>query len=138
MSKTARVTRYSRVAYFKKDFSRFRIRESKLFRIIQTEFRIVHQLAVPPSLINEVSRLLHSIGHPGRDKTAAFIRERFFWPGMFREASEKDTHRSRGNFESKIIKELSGFVALHDQEQPLIIRWGTVSLKVLIAISSKC
>lgn len=50
MSRTARVTK-SRV-FFKKNFSRFRIRVGRLFRIIQTEFGVVHQAVVPHSLVN--------------------------------------------------------------------------------------
>lgn len=48
-----------------------------------TEFVTHQQLVIPPELVSEVLRMLHdNLSHPGRDKRTAFIRERFFWPGM--------------------------------------------------------
>lgn len=68
---------------FRKNFKRFKIIDNKLYRERMTEFEIHQQLVIPPELVSEVLRMSHdNLGHPGRDKTTAFIRERFFWPGM--------------------------------------------------------
>ena len=68
---------------FRKNFSKLKMINGKLFREVITDFGAVQQLVVPPRLIDEVLRYSHdNLGHPGRDKTTAFIRDRFFWPGM--------------------------------------------------------
>lgn len=68
---------------FRKNFKRFKIIDNKLYRERMTEFETHQQLVIPPELVSEVLRMSHdNLGHPGRDKTTAFIRERFFWPGM--------------------------------------------------------
>ena len=68
---------------FRRNFDRFKIIDDKLFRVVKTELGETQQLVIPPSLVIDVLRLSHDkIGHPGRDKMTAFIRDRFFWPGM--------------------------------------------------------
>ena len=49
------------------------------------------QLVVPHSLRSEIMEQLHSgalEGHLGVDKTVAKIRERFYWPGMYRDVEQ--------------------------------------------------
>ena len=63
---------------FIKNFSKLKMIDSKLFREVIMDFGAVQQLVVPPSLIDEVFRYSHdNLGHPGRDKTMAFIKDRF-------------------------------------------------------------
>jgi transposase InsO family protein len=47
------------------------------------------QVVLPSALINQVLSGLHNdIGHPGRDRTMSLLRDRFFWPGMSKDADE--------------------------------------------------
>ncbi len=46
---------------------------------------VVTQLVIPFPLVNVVLRLLHdmpSAGHPGRDRTLAAARSKYYWPTM--------------------------------------------------------
>ncbi len=46
---------------------------------------MVTQLVIPVSLVDVVLQLLHdtpSAGHPGRDRTLAAARSRYYWPTM--------------------------------------------------------
>ena len=68
---------------FRKNFNKFRIIDGTLYREVTSDNGLIQQLVVPPSLVHEVLRQSHNtMGHPGRDKTTSFIRDRFFWPGM--------------------------------------------------------
>ena len=68
---------------FRKNFSKFKLQDETLYREISTENGQLCQLVIPPILVSEVLRYSHDkIGHPGRDRTTNFIRDRFFWPGM--------------------------------------------------------
>ena len=41
------------------------------------------QLVLPSDFVSRALRGLHNdISHPGRDRTASLVRERFWWPGM--------------------------------------------------------
>ena len=68
---------------FRKNFQKFKLKDDVLFRQILIDNDTVDQLVIPPSLVAEVLCYSHDkMGHPGRDKTSSFIRDRFFWPGM--------------------------------------------------------
>ena len=68
---------------FRKNFQKFKMKNDILYRQISLDDGTVDQLVIPPSLVAEVLRHSHDrMGHPGRDKTSSFIRDRFFWPGM--------------------------------------------------------
>ncbi len=46
---------------------------------------VVTQLVIPVALVNVVLQLLHdtpSAGHPGRDRTLASARNKYYWPTM--------------------------------------------------------
>ncbi len=46
---------------------------------------VVTQLVIPVSLVNVVLQLLHdtpSAGHPGRDRTLAAVRRKYYWPTL--------------------------------------------------------
>ena len=74
---------------FRRNFDKFKVIDRKLYREITTDSETTQQLVVPPDLVNEVLRSSHNnIGHPGRDKTTSFIRDRFFWPGMTHDIEE--------------------------------------------------
>lgn len=74
---------------FRRNFDKFQMLDGKLFRVVTTELGETQQLVIPPSLVVEVLRLCHdNIGHPGRDKMTAFIRDRFFWPGMSQDVDQ--------------------------------------------------
>ena len=54
-----------------------------LYRKIVENEENKQQLVLPKVYIEEVLRGLHNdMGHPGREKTIALVRDRFFWPGM--------------------------------------------------------
>ena len=64
--------------------------DGKVYREVITDVGAVQQLVVPPILIDEVLRYSHdNLGLPGRDKIMAFIKYRFFWPGMYRDIEIK-------------------------------------------------
>ena len=68
---------------FRKNFQKFKLKDDVLFRQILIDNNTVDQLVIPPSLVAEVLCYSHDkMGHPGRDNTSSFIRDRFFWPGM--------------------------------------------------------
>ena len=68
---------------FRKNFDKFKLKDDLLYRVITIDNDRLDQLVIPPSLVTTVLQYAHDrMGHPGRDKTSSFIRDRFFWPGM--------------------------------------------------------
>ena len=73
----------------RKQFRHFTMKRGILYRTIKDEGETVEQLVLPKCYRNDVLKGLHNdIGHPGRDRTVSLLRERFFWPGMTKDAEE--------------------------------------------------
>ena len=64
-----------------------RIRDGVLFRKTRILDRVVWQLVVPALQRPVALRGCHDeVGHLGRDRTLALLRDRFYWPGMEQDA----------------------------------------------------
>ncbi|XP_046355735.2 uncharacterized protein LOC124134739 [Haliotis rufescens] len=49
----------------------------------------IQQLVIPTDYIQDALEGLHNnVGHPGRDRTLALLRDRFFWPGMSKDVDD--------------------------------------------------
>lgn len=65
--------------------SEFHIHNEVLIRNVKIHDRNVVQLVIPESLVPTVLQLVHDApqsGHPGRDKTLAMARAKYYWPKM--------------------------------------------------------
>ena len=68
---------------FRKNFQKSKMKNDILYSQISLDDGTVDQLVILHSLVAEVLRHSHGkFGHPGRDKTSSFIRDRFYWPGI--------------------------------------------------------
>ncbi len=66
-------------------FSDFSLQDDVLCRTVTISKDVVTQLVIPVALVDVVLRLLHdtpSAGHPGRDRTLAAARSKYYWPTM--------------------------------------------------------
>ena len=66
-------------------FSQFFLRNGILCRKVTINNDTVSQLVIPSPLVETVLKLLHDTpqaGHPGRDRTLAAARQKFFWPKL--------------------------------------------------------
>ncbi len=64
-------------------FDQFSLRDDVLCRIVTIAKDVVTQLVVPVAFVDVVLQLLHdapSSGHPGRDRTLAAARSKYYWP----------------------------------------------------------
>nr|KAG5692917.1 hypothetical protein BaRGS_031421 [Batillaria attramentaria]KAG5699313.1 hypothetical protein BaRGS_004250 [Batillaria attramentaria] len=69
-----------------KNFENFIMKRGVLHRQTKTDEGNKLQVVLPEGFIKRALRGLHNdIGHPGRDRTAGLVRERFWWPGMSRD-----------------------------------------------------
>lgn len=76
-----------------KQFSHLRLIDDVLYREVAVDGQQHHQLVLPASYIKIVMEALHDeIGHPGKDRTISLIRERFYWPGLYKDV-ENRIHR---------------------------------------------
>ena len=67
----------------KKKFDSLKMIRGILYREIQINNEKINQLVLPKCYRNSVLLGLHSdIGHPGKERTLSFVRERFYWPNM--------------------------------------------------------
>ena len=70
-------------AVFLRNYDRLRIQQGVLVREVIVDSEKKFQTILPPSCIDMALHYIHSeMGHPGRDKTFAMARERFYWPSM--------------------------------------------------------
>jgi hypothetical protein len=69
-----------------RNFDRLKLIDNILYREVTVDERKVNQLVVPSSLVEFVLKSVHnSMGHPGRERTLSVLRDRFFWPGQYRD-----------------------------------------------------
>jgi len=62
-------------------FTKFVIKRGLLYREIIENSENIQQLVLPACYRKTVLQGLHNaMGHPGREKTAALVTERFYWP----------------------------------------------------------
>jgi len=79
-----------------RSFDHLRLKRGALYREVKTESETVSQLVLPKSLVKEALTGLHDdIGHPGRDRTMALTKERFWWPGMSKDVEDWVRHCPR-------------------------------------------
>lgn len=72
-----------------KVFSSLKLHRGVLFREVVTNGETFKQLVLPIKLRREVLHTIHNdLGHPGRDRTLSLLRDRFYWPGVTRDAEE--------------------------------------------------
>ena len=70
-------------AVFHRNFDRLGIVKGVLAREVMVENEKRHQTILPASCVNLALQYIHcGMGHPGRDKTLAMTRDRFYWPNM--------------------------------------------------------
>ena len=70
-------------AVFHRNYDRLRIQQGVLVREITVDNGRKYQTVLPASCIDLALHYIHSeMGHPGRDKTLAMARDRFYWPNM--------------------------------------------------------
>ena len=68
---------------YKVEWERYRLKPGILYRTYQVEDEEFHQLVLPESLQDIIFKSYHDdLGHQGRDRTLALIKQRFYWPGM--------------------------------------------------------
>jgi len=72
-----------------RNFEHLRLKRGAMYREVKTESETVSQLVLPKALKKEALRGIHDdIGHPGRDRTIALAKERFWWPGLNKDVEE--------------------------------------------------
>ena len=70
----------------KRQFNKLVIRDGILYRDVNFNEKLQHQLVLPQSLVSTVLEALHNdMGHPGKDRTLSLVRERFYWAGMIKD-----------------------------------------------------
>ena len=70
-------------AVFLRNYDRLRIQQGVLVREVIVDNEKKFQTILPSSCIDMALHYIHSeMGHPGRDKTFAMARLRFYWPSM--------------------------------------------------------
>ena len=69
-----------------KMFDRLCVEDGILYRKVNLQDQDKKQLILPSVKVPTVLQLLHDeMGHPGRERTLSLIKERFYWPGMFKD-----------------------------------------------------
>nr|KAG5692734.1 hypothetical protein BaRGS_033845 [Batillaria attramentaria] len=79
-----------------KNFETFKFHRGVLHRETKQENETRSQVVLPSAFVRRVLKGMHDdVGHPGRDRTASLIRERFWWPQMNQDIDDwcKDCQR---------------------------------------------
>jgi transposase InsO family protein len=91
-----RVCQHPEDAAMLRNFEHLRLKRGALYREVTTDGQTTSQLVLPSSLRKEALRGIHDdVGHPGRDRTMALAKERFWWPGMSRNVEDWVSHCTR-------------------------------------------
>ena len=73
------------------------LKEGVLYRRVRIEENrrkdYLYQVVVPPSMMSTALKGCHDqVGHQGKDRTLSLIRERFFWPRMYKDVESYVGH----------------------------------------------
>ena len=69
-----------------REYNRIKLINNILYRITTIEDEERHQLVLPAAHIPTVLQALHDdMGHPGKDRTLSLLRDRSYWPGMYKD-----------------------------------------------------
>lgn len=72
-----------------REYNRLQIIDGVLYRVATIDNEERQQLVLPTVHIPTVLNALHNdMGHPGRDRTLSLLRDRFYWPGMYKDVEE--------------------------------------------------
>lgn len=93
---------------WKKEWGNLVVEKGVLYRVLPlSDNRVRRQLVLPTSFRNSVLTSLNDeSGHLGFDKTYAFIRDRFFWPGMKAEVEKYCKTCERCTVRKTLLKRL--------------------------------
>jgi hypothetical protein len=91
-----RVCQHPEDAAMLRNFEHLRLNRGALYREVTADGQTTSQLVLPSSLRKEALRGIHDdVGHPGRDRTMALAKERFWWPGISRNVEDWVSHCTR-------------------------------------------
>lgn len=66
-----------------RNFSKLHLVQNVLYREATISEKVINQLVIPRKYKDKVLTELHDkFGHPGRERTASLIKDRFYWVGM--------------------------------------------------------
>lgn len=66
-----------------RNFSKLHLVKNVLYREATISEKVINQLVIPRKYKDKVLTELHDkFGHPGRERTASLIKDRFYWVGM--------------------------------------------------------
>ena len=66
------------------------LKQGVLYRKTVQNDEEVHQLVLPTEFRSQALCGLHDeVGHPGKDRTCALLRQRFYWPSLTKDVEEK-------------------------------------------------
>ena len=89
-SKSCLKTESDIVCRYLREFDKLFMENGILYRKILLHNENVNQLVLPSHFRDSAFALLHTnLGHHGRDRTIQLMKERFFWPGMVQEITDK-------------------------------------------------
>jgi transposase InsO family protein len=79
-----------------RNFPHLKLMRGALYRQVEVDEETVLQLVLPRALRKLAIEGIHdNLGHPGRDRTLALARERFWWPGMSTQVEDWVKHCPR-------------------------------------------
>ena len=66
-----------------RQFNYLKLIDGVLHRVTTVDEEVKQQLVLPMAHVTTILEALHDdMGHPGKDRTLALVKERFYWPGM--------------------------------------------------------
>lgn len=70
-------------------FSSFKVANNILYRNTKIKTQVFDAVVVPADLQQKILHMAHeNLGHMGRNKTYAFLRQRYFWPNLKQDVSQ--------------------------------------------------
>ncbi len=90
----------------------------------------IEQFVIPEKLVPKVLRLVHDVpisGHPGRDKTLALARKRYYWPTLRIDVESHVAHRVTCTQHKGVVKGPAPLLQYLLSEAP----WDIISIDLL-------